>query len=305
MLISKIPKAKLIILALICANIIWGASFPIYKWSLKTTPPFTFAFLRFFLGALILLPFVLHKLKIEKKDILYLSFFSILSISISIPLLLFGLKLAPSINAPIIASASPIFLIMASFFYLKEKIKKQIIYGTLISLLGISVILFRPLFDQGVNIAILGNLLLTFSVLFSIICTVYFKKILLRYDSVTLAFWSFILGSLPLLPFVIYENQPPGTNISYLSLNSFLGLGYGVIFSTVIASTLYFWGLKQMRASEVGIFAYIDPLATILVAVPLLHERITPLYLGGTVLVFLGIFIAEKRLNWHPLHRLT
>jgi len=40
------------------------------------------------------------------------------------------------------------------------------------------------------------------------------------------------------------------------------------------------------------------------VAVPLLHETITGTYVLGAVLVFFGIFIAEGRLNYHPLQKL-
>ena len=108
----QLGKIRLAVLALILANIIWGASFPIYKWSLEIIPPFSFAFFRFFIGALIILPLVLKSLKIEKEDIPKLILVSIVSVTIQIPLLFFGLKLSPSINAPIIISSGPIFLII-------------------------------------------------------------------------------------------------------------------------------------------------------------------------------------------------
>ena len=39
----------LAILAVIAANIIWGATPPIFKWALEEINPFTLAFFRFFL----------------------------------------------------------------------------------------------------------------------------------------------------------------------------------------------------------------------------------------------------------------
>ena len=65
------------ILALITANIIWGAASPIFKFALQNISPFTLAFIRFYGATLILLPFAYPYLKIHKKDylkIFWLSF---------------------------------------------------------------------------------------------------------------------------------------------------------------------------------------------------------------------------------------
>ncbi|EKE12839.1 MAG: hypothetical protein ACD_13C00135G0001, partial [uncultured bacterium] len=53
------------ILALIVANIIWGAASPIFKLSLQNIPPFTLAFLRFFLGSILLIFVVGKKIFIQ------------------------------------------------------------------------------------------------------------------------------------------------------------------------------------------------------------------------------------------------
>ena len=73
-----------------------------YKWN------------RFFIGALIILPFVIKDLRIAKEDYKNIILLSIFTVSLQIPLLFFGLKLTPSINAPIIISLAPIILIFAS-----------------------------------------------------------------------------------------------------------------------------------------------------------------------------------------------
>src|SRR5258708_32548408 len=99
MSLSKTQKA---ILALILANLIWGAAPPLFKWSLENIQPFTLAFLRFFLGALIILPFCYKNLKIAKKN--WLSFFLLAFIGVTINISFFFLSLqkTESINVPII-----------------------------------------------------------------------------------------------------------------------------------------------------------------------------------------------------------
>ena len=301
--VNNLGTIRIAILFLILANIIWGASFPIYKWALDDIPSLTFVFLRFYIGALIMLPFVYKDLKIKREDWWDLFLLSFIGITVSISLLILGLKLSSSINAPIILSAGPIVLIIGSFFYLKEKLKRKVVAGTLVSLIGVLVIVLLPVFKQGLDGSLLGNIFLVGAAIGSVIHALLLKKILTKYKALTIAFWSFLIGSLPLLPFYFIElNQTHWT--ADINMKVIIGILFGSVLATSIAHSLYAYGIKFIKASEVGIFTYVDPIATIVIALPLLHEEITPLYLIGSLFVFLGIFVAEGRLHYHPLHKL-
>lgn len=299
----NLSKVKLAIIFLILANIIWGTAFPIYKLTLEVIPPFTFVFLRFFLGAIILLPFVYKNLRVKLKDWFTLIILSFFGITLTISFLNFGLNLSSSINAPIIISASPIILILGSFFYLKEKLRRKIIFGTLVSFLGVLTIVLLPVFKEGLDGTVAGNLFLVFATIFSVIHALLLKKILPKYSALTIAFWSFIIGSIPLIPFVMTEFNH--TNwLGNLNQQTLLGLLFSVVLATSIAHFLFTFGIKYIKASEVGIFSYIDPIATIIVAYYLLHEEISLPYLIGAVFVFMGIFIAQGKIPYHPIQKL-
>src|SRR3990167_5628985 len=227
----ELGKIRLAVLALILANIIWGASFPIYKWSLENVPPFTFSFIRFFGGALIILPFVLRMLKVVKEDVPKLILVSFVSVTIQIPLLFLGLQLSPSINAPIIVSSGPIFLIIASIIFLKENLKVKVLGGTLIGLGGVFLILLRPIIESGFSGGLLGNLFIFMATLCGVGQAIILKKLTARNDPLTLTFWMFLIGSLPLLPFVIWE----GRNFDIfndLNFQGAIGLTYGIILAS-------------------------------------------------------------------------
>lgn len=301
--LNNLGAIKISILFLILANVIWGASFPIYKWALNDIPPFTFVFLRFYPAALLLLPFVYKDLRIERRDWKDLILLSLIGITLTISCLILGLKLSSSINAPIILSAGPVILIIGSFFYLKEKLKQKVVAGTLVSLIGILVIVIMPLFKQGLDGSVLGNILLVGAAIGSVIHALLLKKILPNYKALTIAFWSFLIGSLPLIPlFLIELDQTHWT--SNINIQVIIGIFTGSVLATAIAHSIYAYGIKFIKASEVGIFTYVDPIATILVAIPLLGETPTIPYLIGALFVFMGIFIAEGRLHYHPLNKL-
>ena len=299
----NLGKIQVAILFLILANIIWGAAFPIYKWSLEELPPFTFVFIRFFLGALIILPFVIKKLKIAREDYRNLIILSICSVTLQIPLLFLGLKLTPSINAPIIIAFGPIFLMMASVIFLKEKLKSKVVAGIFISLLGILTIILRPLMESGLSGGVVGSFLIFLATICGVFQAVLLKKLTVRNDPLTITFWMFLIGSLPLLPFIIWESQSFSLTQD-LTMKGFIGILYGVYLAAILAHYFLAYGIKYIKASEVGVFSYVVPIATIVIAVPLLNEVITPAYVIGAMLVFLGIFIAEGRIHYHPFRRL-
>ncbi len=299
----KLSKYKLAILALIFANVIWGASFPIYKWSLADVPPYSFSFLRLFFGAFLVLPFTLHRLTVKHKDIPQLLALSFFGITIPITAIFLGLERAPSINAPIIFSSGPILLILFAIIFLKEHPKKKVVYGTFISLLGVLLIVFQPVIERGLDGSVIGNLFFLATAIGSVIHTIMLKKMLDRYNILTLTFWYFLLGSLPLFPLVVSESQTTHF-MQNLSFQGFFGIAFGVVFASFIAHIFTNFGIKNIPTSEVGIFAYVDPLAAAVIALPLLGEVITPFFLVAAFLVFAGIFVAEGRLHWHPLHKL-
>lgn len=299
----KLSKMHFAVLALIVTNIVWGASSPIFKWAMEDIPPYSFAFLRFLLAALILLPFTLHKLKVRREDIIKLCILAFFGFFIHIALLLVGLTISSSINSPIIASSAPVFLLLGSFFFLKEKIKKKMLIGTLVSLLGVMIIILRPLFDHGLDGTIIGNLLFLVSTISFVVYTILLKDYKLPYSSVTLTFYMFALSTIIFLPFSLWELQTQ-SNALILSSQSLLGILFAAIFTSVLGYVLYNYAIRFVKANETGIFLYIDPVIAVLIAVPLLGEHVTTSFIIGSILVFAGIFIAEKRIHYHPLHHL-
>jgi drug/metabolite transporter (DMT)-like permease len=299
----KLSKVQLAILALIVTNIIWGAAFPIYKWALENIEPFTFAFIRFFTAALIILPFVANKLSIRREDYLNVAAIALTGASLTVSLWFLGLQQANSINAPIIGSTGPIFLMLFAFFFLKEKLRIQTIIGTLISLAGVIFIVLRPALEASNDGSVVGNLFFLFATLSGIIHAILVKKMAGKYNLISINFWTFLIGSLTLMPLALYETYTYGF-LTGINIQGITGLVYGTLFASVAAYTLLAYGLKYIQVNEVGIFSYIDPIIAALIALPLLGEEITFTYLLGSFLVFLGIYVAEGRIHYHPFHRL-
>lgn len=294
------------VLALIFANIIWGGASPIFKWSLTNIEPFTLAFFRFSLAALLLLPFVKKELfRIDWHDWPNILLFSFGGITFNIIFFFWGLKLASAMNAAIIATIQPIVLLFLGAIFLKENVQKIEIFGTLISFGGILIITLYPVLTAGYQDGqtILGNFFFILAMLGAVIGTFFSKKAFAKNKPLSLSFWAFLIATFSFLPlFLIEWRQNPGW-LGQLTTPGIIGIVYGVFFSSALAYALYNYGLSKIEASETGIFNYLMLITAVLIAIPFFGEKLTWPFITGAILVVLGILLTERRLPFHPLYK--
>lgn len=297
------------ILALIIANMIWGAAAPIFKFSLTNIPPFTLAFLRFFLAGFLFLPFILrfNFRSLTKRDWVEILLGSLFGMTINISFFFLGLQKSDSINAPIIASSGPLFLFLLSVIFLHEKLRLRVLGGMFISLLGVLIIIFSPILFDGQNItnntAFEGNLMFVIATFAGVLMPLILKDVLKRINPFVVIFIGFFVSSFTFLPFML--NELKAWSFTDLNYAGMVGIGYGVIFSSAVAYYLYCYGTSKIAAQEIGVFTYIDPVVAVLVAIPLVHEYPTIYFFLGSILVFGGIYVSEGRIHYHPLHMLA
>ncbi|HSW96716.1 MAG TPA: DMT family transporter [Candidatus Saccharimonadales bacterium] len=299
----KLSIAKKVFLALVVANILWGMGPPIFKWAIQDIHIGTLAFLRFAIPTIFLGIVFNRQIKIHRKDIGLLLLVGLCDVTFNIAFYFLGISHTASINASIIVAASPIFLILGSMLLLKEKPTKKILLGNLIGLTGVLLIIVQPMFQKTQQASVFGNTLLLLSALAAVIGTIYAKKVIKKYSAISLTFWAFVVGTFSFFPFFLLDTIKYGL-LPDFSYQGFIGLTFGIIGSSLIAYFLYYWSLKYLLASQTGVFFYLDPIASIVIAAPLLSEYPTIMFVFGTCLVFAGIYVAEKRIHYPHLNLL-
>ncbi len=292
------------ILALIIANLIWGASFPILKLSLENIPPLSLAFIRFLIAAVILYPFVHRSTQYSDLKNKWLWVYALAGITVNILFFFLALQKTTALDSTIIASSGPVMILIGSGIFLREKVKKKAVIGTLFALAGVLLIIIQPILAREPNSQILGNLLMVMATLGSVVSTIAGRKFLTAKNAVGMTFWSCFIGMLTFLPFLFTEFFADPGWIARIDYRGIIGIVYASLLSTVVAYTAYDWALAKVSAYRTSVFTYIDPIASVALAIPLLGEKITLPFIAGTILVFGGVFIAERRVQYHPLHLL-
>lgn len=287
-------KSNLPLLAIALACLIWGAGSPIFKWALDNVPAFTLAYFRFSIASVLLFPFVIKKLFIAKTDIPRLLLIAVLGISINIIFFFWGLQKTSSISTSIIIALEPVFILFASLIFLGEKTHKNIWLGIIVSLMGFIIIIIKTIINGDKTGSLLGDLFIIIAVISYAGQTIFTKELSQKYDAVTITFWSFVVGTLTFLPLMLSDALKPNW-LTDLSFRGIFGILYGAIGSSAIAYFLYNWGIKHAKVSKTAVLNYLNTISGVIVAVILLHEQITLPFLIGSLLIFAGVYITEKR----------
>lgn len=293
-------------IALVTAAVIWGAAPPIFKFAYENIPPFTLGLLRFSLSLFILLPFLrgTNTSKMRSRDWMMLAAAS-LFMAAHLCLFFVGLERTESINTSIIASVGPILLYIASVTFLHEAKSNKILTGMIIALLGSLIVIVAPLVRIGGSVGFgefTGNMFILLSTICEIISIAFLKSVLNRITPRLALVVSFAICALIFYPLSLWELQ--SWSFAQLDYRGIWGIVFGTLFSSTIAYYLHDYGISKIKAEEVGLFSYITPVVTVLVAIPLLAEFPDPYFYAGTALVFLGIVIAENKFRFHPSYEL-
>jgi drug/metabolite transporter (DMT)-like permease len=249
--------------------------------------PFQVNFIRFFIGGLLLFLFLLWKgeVAVSKKDLLLLGLVGIINVVASMNLLQMSLYVqgAKASVAAVIFSSNPIFVFAFSALLDKEKLHAHKLLGLLLGILGILVVFLEKLDFRTLDIK--SPLLALLSAVFYGLYTVIGRKASVRVGSLKMNSYSFLIGSLCLLPFLLLFKIP----VISFDTSGIVQLAYLAVMVTGLAYLTYFMGLSIMGASKGSLVFFIKPALASVLAILFLKERASLNLFFGTMLILLGI----------------
>jgi drug/metabolite transporter (DMT)-like permease len=314
------------LLAMLSATAIWGFAPPVIKYTLDLIPIFSFLFYRFLIVCVVLLPFVYMELRRQNVS---LREFPALAVSgltgqTSLVILFLGLKYTSSLEVAVIGIIAPLLMVVAGHYFFNERVNKNIQVGLIITSLGTLVLAIGPILDSNsvspdVNLRIWGNILIIVYNLFWVVHVMWSKRLRgensrainqtakffgiplpkKEYSSQLITAVSFYIGLVSMIPFYILESSgrlgATAFNLSELNTNGWVGLLYMALLSSVVAYGLFEWSLKYLKVTDTVIFSYISPIFTLPAAFFILGELPTKDIILGSVIIALGILVAERK----------
>ncbi len=310
---SQLLTKPLPYLALLLASIIWGVNFVVAKITLEEIPPFSLAFLRFFIASIALAPFFLaetKKVKVKKEDLLPLTAAGVFIITLNIAFFFEGIMRTTAIEASVLTLIIPMISILLGWWFLKERVYLINLLGVVMGLIGTIIIIGLPQVLEGSYSyrSFIGNILIILASVSFVIGAVFSRKMLKKYPSLTVTAVAFLVGAITFLPPAVREYFQNPLWVNQVTILGILGLTYMVLLSSISAYFLFEWGLAKTSVAKADLFQYIQPFVAASLAIPLLGETLTFSFLIGTLLiaagVYLGTFAKEPHHKIHRAHQI-
>ena len=261
-------------------------------------PPISLAFWRWTLVFVILLPFTYLSLrknyKIIRNEFKKLLFLGAMGCGVCGAFPFLAGKTTTVTNMGIIYTSSPIFIILISSFFFHEKINFTKIIGLISCLLGVFAIIIKGDLDLLINLNFtIGDLWMLAAAIGWALYSIY----LFHWKSKLKIFQRFTLiaffGALSLFPFYIGEEL--FFERTAFSNEFFMWIIFAAISPGIIAFTLYTVAQKKLGASLTGFTLYVFTIYGAIYGYFLFGEELENYHLIGTVLVFIGVYLAKKK----------
>jgi len=284
---------------MIIPPLLWAGNFVVGKAVSHLHAPLGLSFWRWFLASSILLPFVIKPIwqqrQIIRKHFLRIFILAVLSISAFNSLAYISLQYTTATNATLLNSFIPIFILIISGIFFKEKISKKQILGVFVSLIGVIVILTR------LDIQVISELEINKGDLWMLLAALDWAlySILLKYlrpnDLKPMPFLGMmmIIGTIVLFPILAinpFDEAPLTWTPEIIK-----ALAYIAIFPSIISYLAWNYGMQKIGAAIGGQYIHLMPFFGALMAVIFLGEKIQLYHLVGGISIALGLWLSIQQ----------
>jgi drug/metabolite transporter (DMT)-like permease len=283
------------VLALVGANIIWGASAVASKAAIAHVPPITLACLRVAIALAVLWPLVARNGERPTRGSAP-ALLGLTGVALFCLLQNVGLRYASATNTALVNGAIPVLTALLAAALLGERLGGRRVAGLLISGGGVAAVV---LLGTGASLSdsVFGNLLPVAGAVSFAAYAVLGRRTFACGNTLALVAGSTRYGLLYLLPGAVLELATVGAGP--LTMRDLLLLLYLGVGCSALAFILCGYGLARLDAGQGAVFGNLKPLIGVGLAVLLLGESLNAGQLGGGALVLLGVFLASEGV--HPV----
>ncbi|MGD9301813.1 MAG: DMT family transporter [Desulfobacterales bacterium] len=278
------------------APLCWGGNIVLARGVVDIIPPVSFAFWRWTIAFLILLPFAYPAARqdwaLVVKSWKIMSVLSIFGISIFNTLLYTAVHTTTAINGAMIQTTMPAVIILATLIMFKEKVTRLQILGVGICIFGAFIVILRGRWDTllGMSFASGDVLMMGAVILYAL-----YSALLRRRPAIhplSFLIYTFGLGIIFLLPIYIWELARSATLT--LTIQVVLSILYVALFPSILAYFCWNRGVELLGANRTGLFINLIPVFASILAIVFLGETLQAFHIIGMTLICSGMILFNR-----------
>jgi drug/metabolite transporter (DMT)-like permease len=280
-------------------NVMWALSYPVSKLVMDGVSVGAMTSWRVAGAALLLLPFLRrHDFpeRIGGRDLALLVARGLVGFAAPVWLQYMGTVRTTASNVSLIVGLETVAVVVLAALCLKERVAARAWAGLVAAVAGVGLISVDPAtLDLVSGRYWAGNALMMVSILGFASYSIVGKLLGDRWSAKALTVLPLAVAAVVTVPLVA-ATDPVGFARGFALSGPQAG---GVFFITAIATAFSYmawnWALAHMNAGKLAYSLYVQPVAGALFSAWLLHEALTPLYLGGAALIGVAMVMGAER----------
>jgi drug/metabolite transporter (DMT)-like permease len=272
-----------------------GAALVATRFVVDDAGPGSLALLRYTVGFLCLLPFVVlarRRARLLRRDIAPIALLGIVQFGAVIAAINVGLKYIPAGRAALVFATSPLLTMLLAAALGHERLTLAQTLGVVLTIAGVGLALGEKAIERGASPdAWLGELAVLAGALGAALCSVLYRPYLRRNPALP-------VGALAMLASVGFLLILAAAEGFFAEIPRFSAAGWtAVVFIGVSSGVFYFlwlWALEHTTATRVTVFLALSPITAAVLGAALLGEPLTRQLTAGLAAVALGLWLAHR-----------
>lgn len=280
------------------ATAFWSGNFVVSRGLSESIHPINLAFYRWLTATILFTPFaiksVIKEWTIIKKQIPYLFMTAFLGVSAFNTLIYFAGRSTTAVNMSLIMLTFPIFILLISVLFFKERISLKRLVGITVVLSGVMSIVTQGQITKLLDLTLnAGDPLMLVAAFIFAIHSHLIKNKDKRMSIFTLQYTTFLIGLILLLPFHLWVSNH--TQEAVFTLPIIGSILYVAVCASLISFLSWNKAIDKIGAVSAGMIYYLLPLFSGLVAFVLLGEKLHFYHLMSAILIISGILIINSK----------
>jgi len=308
---QKTASPLLVFIAFATVYIVWGSTYFFIKVAVGGFPPFLLGAMRFIIaGFLLMIWCVIKGEKIfVKRNIINASVSGILLLFGSVGSVIWAEQTLPSGLVAIMVSLPPLWFVLLDRQNWGINLKsKATIAGLIIGFAGVILLFSEQLGNvftgNSSQSKLPGMLLLLVGTLTWAVGSLYSKYKLTTGSAPVNTAWQMIAAGIVFMIASLFHHEYTGLQLQNIPFKNWFALSYLILLGSIAAFSAYVWLLQVRPATQVGTYAYVNPVIAVILGAMFASETISLIQiiglvtiLGSVLLVNLSKYRKEKKVG--------
>jgi drug/metabolite transporter (DMT)-like permease len=280
-------------LAFAAIYLVWGSTYLAIRYAVETIPPLVTAGVRHSIAGVIMLAWAwVRGFRPRREHWISGLIVGALFFLVGHGTLHWAEQYVGSGLAALLIATEPMFILVLAWLMGQQRISRRSLLGLLVGVVGVAMLTGAELTVKGSSLlgllaVLLGSLAWSAGVVIS-------PKLKLPTDALGRTALPTICGAAMLLIAAGLTGEFQATHWASISLKSWLGLAYLIVFGSVIAFTAYTWLLQRCPPALVATHTYANPVVAVLLGWLLASEQLSVRVAAASVAILGAIALIRR-----------